>query len=171
MGTNANFNSAVTAHETRGTGDMRYNEREVREIVVLARSQGVTPLLSGHDLSFLGLYEADLSGSDMHGSDLGGANLGGANLSHVDLSDADLSNVDLAMANLEGANLSQAHLFAANLRGANLKGANLQGAGLNGANLSEAIFEDTDLSGTTYDSYTRWPIGFDRAGAGAVRQL
>ena len=42
MGTNANFNPAVTAHETRGTGDMKYNEREVREIVEQARSQGVS---------------------------------------------------------------------------------------------------------------------------------
>ena len=77
--------------------------------------------LSGADLRYINLSDADLSG----------ANLRGADLRYVNLSDADLSGADLRYINLSDADLSGANLRGADPRYANLSGANLSGAKYN----------------------------------------
>jgi uncharacterized protein YjbI with pentapeptide repeats len=104
--------------------------------------------LSGAYLSGVDLFGANLSAADLRGADLGGAHL----------VSADLSGADLSGTNLFGADLSWAELQGADLRGADLRRADMTGAGLQGAVLTEAL----------YDSYTRWPEGYDPHSSGAV---
>ena len=99
----------------------------------------------------------------LRGVELRGALLGGADLFDADLAAADLRNADLG-----GANLCSADLRGADLGGANLLGADLSDANLRGADLSGATLMDADLSGALYDSFTRWPDGFDPKAAGAI---
>jgi uncharacterized protein YjbI with pentapeptide repeats len=99
----------------------------------------------------------------LRGAELRGALLGGA-----DLFDADLAAADLRSADLGGANLCSADLRGADLSGANLLGADLSDAHLEGADLSGATLIDTDLGGALYDSFTRWPDGFDPMASGAI---
>jgi hypothetical protein len=49
----------------------------------------------------------------------------------------------------------------ANLRGANLRGADLRYADLRGADLRGADLRGADLRYAAYNTYTRWPEGFD----------
>lgn len=86
--------------------------------------------------SFNNIPMPDLSGADLRWARLCEANLEGANLWN---------------ANLGGVNLSEANLRGANLRGADLREANLRGVVLSGADLTDArlddtIFGNTDLS-------------------------
>ena len=81
-------------------------------------NRGVSPDLSGANLS-----KARLSGTDLSGAILMRTNLRGAILRGVDLNGADLIRADLRGAILEEANLSGADLREANLSGANIIGA------------------------------------------------
>ena len=128
--------------------------------------------LSGADLAFANLTNAnlvgiclertDLANASLAGADLRGTTMSGANLTHADLTGANLSlavldSAVLRMASMAGANLAEANLLNADARGAILPNADLRGANLTGANLSSAtLFQvnltgalllDTDLSG------------------------
>lgn len=83
-----------------------------------------------------------------------------------------MSKAILVGANLSQAGLGGAHLDNANLVEANLLETRLNGVQLHGANLSQARLIElrtdnkdqeilqTDLSGTKYDSHTKWPDSF-----------
>jgi hypothetical protein len=101
----------------------------------------------------------DLSGRDLTGLILEQADLTSADLNHATLLGVTLSGAKLFNANLEGANLSYSVLSNAIMLGANLCGADLSGAELTG----------TVLRGAKYNDSTRWPMGFDAAPAGAVK--
>lgn len=79
----------------------------------------------------------DLSGADLRWANVYEAELGGApNLVNAVMDEADLSG-----ANLYGANLEGAMLRNANLAGATLSWASLLGADLTGADISDARFD------------------------------
>ena len=108
--------------------------------------------LSGANLPFADLSNADLSSADLSGailefSNLINANLRDANLSGANLRDTILIYSDLSGADLTGANLLDARLIGANLKNADLSGANLPFADLSNANLSFAILDSALLSG------------------------
>ena len=93
-----------------------------------------------------------------------------------------VSGTNLSDANLRNANLSGASLSGANLSGANLTGANLSGANLSSLTANLDVFMmpsitiskgDANLKGaklklSKYNSYTKWPEGFDPEAAGAT---
>ncbi|MCS6814193.1 MAG: pentapeptide repeat-containing protein [Cyanobacteria bacterium] len=86
---------------------------------------------------------------------------GERNFAHIhlageDLSYADLRGVNLQGANLRGCDLSFADLEASDLTGADLRGCLLFSTNLRGATLDGALFTRAD-----FDSYTRFPEGFD----------
>jgi hypothetical protein len=102
-----------------------------------------------------------------------GARLSGASLVKARLKDADLTRAILDRANLmstnaNGAIFSGAVLRDADLRDSNLYQADLSNANLRGANLERADLTAADLTGARFDVHTRWPIGFDRWGHGAI---
>jgi uncharacterized protein YjbI with pentapeptide repeats len=128
--------------------------------------------LSGADLAFANLSNANLVGiclertelgnANLAGADLRGTTLSGANLTQADFTGADLSgavldSATLRMASMAGASLTGANLLNADasgailpnsdLRGVNLTGANMSNATLFQANLSEALLLDANLSG------------------------
>ena len=80
----------------------------------------------------------------------------------------DLESADLGQANLEKFDLLKAVMSNAKLVNANLKGADLSKANLRGADLSMADLSEAILTGTRYDSRTKWPEGFDPVAAGAT---
>ena len=73
--------------------------------------------------------------------------ISGANLTYADLSNANLSNADLTYANLTGAYLGSADLSGANLTNADLSNANLEGAYLTGADLIGVIWTGAYING------------------------
>ena len=113
--------------------------------------------LSGADLRFAYLYNANLSNADLTDANLTSVHLHNANLSNADLTDADLTGAhlrytDLTDAKLSNANLTSVHLPNANLSNADLTDANLtsvhlEHANLTGANLTGADLTDADLTG------------------------
>lgn len=109
--------------------------------------------LVGADLSNAPLAWGDLAGIDLHRACLAFADCLGADFHGADLSAADLLCADLAGADLHGADLSYGRLQDVDLCGADLRAARLEGA---------------MLAGALYDSFTRWPDGFDPGPAGAL---
>jgi hypothetical protein len=107
------------------------------------RSRNIQPNLSGADLSWANLGEADLSGADLTGANLNAAYLGGADLYKANLSGGRLGGTDLSGANLSGANLGATYLGGADLHEANLSGTNL-----NEAIFYKTIFLEVDLETT-----------------------
>lgn len=126
--------------------------------------------LSGEDLSFAKLDEANLSGANLEGTVLGAAQLNAANLSGANLKFAILRQAELNNANFEGADLTAAEfrcgagtctgLTGTSFRNANLTRADfrvvgftpvsevgLEGTDFTGANLTEATFEGASLKG------------------------
>jgi hypothetical protein len=90
-----------------------------------------------------------------------GFQLSGVNLGWSTLVDANFCNADLSGANLSGASLKFANLSGnTNLTFADLSRADLTGADLRGANLEGASLEGTLLSNIVYDEKTRFPKGF-----------
>lgn len=90
-----------------------------------------------------------------------------------------LAGANLRRANLRGANLYKANLFEADLRRADLREADLGEADLRhlrhlrqtasfGVILGSANLSEADLRGSTYNSQTQWPAGFDPQAAGAI---
>ncbi|MEO0481714.1 MAG: pentapeptide repeat-containing protein [Planctomycetota bacterium] len=118
--------------------------------------------LNGADLN-----EAILAGAGLFDADLSYANLIGADLNGANLTDADLTEAILAVAYLRGAYLTRATLNDATLTGADLSDATLSCAILNGADLNGANLTGANLTGATYNTETRWPIGFEPVKAGA----
>jgi hypothetical protein len=117
---------------------------KARTLAILRSFEGETlesQIRKGSVIHFL--YEAKLINAKEPVVDLDGADLIRANLNRADLREADLRKTDL-----REANLSEADLKWADLRWANLSGA--------------------DLSNATYDTYTKWPDGFDPKAAGAI---
>jgi Pentapeptide repeats (8 copies) len=91
-----------------------------------------------------------------------GFQLSGVNLGWSTLIDANFSNADLYGANLSGASLKYANLSGnTNLAFTDLSRADLTGADLRGANLEGANLQGTILNNTVYDEKTRFPKGFD----------
>jgi len=84
-----------------------------------------------------------LIGVVLGGHDLSGWQLEYINLSEADLSNTSLSGADLYYTNLTGANLRHSDLSHARLLGANLSNADLSGADLFGANLRDVIWSNT----------------------------
>jgi hypothetical protein len=106
--------------------------------------RGITPDLSGLDLT-----ECDLSWGNLNG-----VNLNHANLTRAKLTSAELRHAHLFEAILSGAILNDALVPFADLRGAKLNGAsliftNLSSTDLTGADLSGAILRDTQWISTT----------------------
>jgi hypothetical protein len=92
------------------------------------KKDGACANLSGVDLSFAYLRDANLCDADITGVDLYGADLRDADMRLADLSGTDLRGADLIGTVLIGANLRDVNLLGANLLGANLLGVNLRGA-------------------------------------------
>ncbi|GKY89573.1 pentapeptide repeat-containing protein [Sinisalibacter aestuarii] len=86
--------------------------------------------LSGADLRWANVYEAELAGAD-------------------NLVNAVLNGADLSGANLYGANLQGTALRGANLQGAEMSWANLRSADLNGADVTDAKFTGAIFCKTT----------------------
>ncbi|HEV2779015.1 MAG TPA: pentapeptide repeat-containing protein [Actinophytocola sp.] len=118
--------------------------------------------LSGVDLSYSYMYDADfreatfargnLTGSMLEEADLTGADLNNVVLVRATLRRAVLAHAKLSYTNLVGVDLSestltQASLFEADLTGASLRGANLADADLRGAKLVGADLTGADLTG------------------------
>jgi len=118
--------------------------------------------LSGADLAFANLANAnlvgiclertDLASANLVGADLQGTTMSGANPTHADLTGANLSlavldSAVLRMASMAGANLTEANLLNADARGAILPNADLRGVNFTGANLSSATLFQVNLSG------------------------
>jgi hypothetical protein len=118
--------------------------------------------LSGADLAFANLTDAnlvgiclertDLTNANLTGADLRGTTMSGANLTHADLTGANLSlavldSAVLRMASMAGANLTEANLLNADAHGAILPNADLRDANVTGANLSNATLFQVNLTG------------------------
>jgi hypothetical protein len=142
-------------------------ERQTRVEQVLANLPRVedTPIVTnGHvfpDWHPPILHDVDLSGRDLSYRYLRQADLRNARLVKTNFFMADLSGAYLSGANLREADLSGANLSGADLRDAILTGANLQVADLNKAILTETNLLDAhnlttqQLYSAVYDSSTR----------------
>lgn len=121
----------------------------------------------GANLQDAVLWDADFEGADFLGAKLNKAYLNNANLRRAHLT-CFLEDAKLMSANLEDANLSCAQLERAKLTNACLKYANLANAYLEKVDLTGTDLSYANLQGAKYDSWTRWPQGFDPKAAGAV---
>jgi len=118
----------------------------------------------GTDLSSGALNGADLTDSDLRFTTWTNASLQGAILRN-----ADMSGVNFVECGLEGAKMVGTKLV--NARGfQRINGVNFTGADLRGADLSKATDGGTPaiFRNAKYDKRTRWPAGFDIAGAQLV---
>lgn len=102
--------------------------------------------LSGANLLYADLDEANLSGVDLRNARLTGANLYGADLADADMAGADLDHAVVSDVSLSGADLHDASFFGANLGLSRLDNTNLTGADLDKANLTHADLRDADLT-------------------------
>ena len=138
----------------------------------------------GLDFSAANLHRAIFQGLDVSNASFANANLRNAIfdfaiLNSSNMSNAALMNAALTCAEMEGVDLSGANavgaVFAgANLAMSNLKSVGVRGACFKGANLCGAYFvvehiEESDLSGSKYDSETVWPSGFNPVVHGAIK--
>jgi hypothetical protein len=115
-------------------------------------------VMKGADLSRMALLYRNLRESDFSGSQICGGNFQGSDLRGANFEKADLTGVSFYEADLRGAKLN----------GAKLLKAGFQEARLEGADLSEAALEEVDLR-ATYDTSTKWPVGFKPDEHGAVK--
>jgi hypothetical protein len=115
------------------------------------------------------LAGVDLAGNYLEGASLEGAHLEGARLDEALLSRANLRRANLKFARMWLADLEEANLMGAILTGADLESADLTRADLRGADLTDANLLDATFTAARYDSYTRWPVGFDPRQCGAVK--
>jgi hypothetical protein len=125
----------------------RYYEEKIKqltidyELALLLHIEDVTLLAQEHEQNNrrqwrpLQLPDADLSGKDLSYCYLGQANLQNAVLVNANLFMADLNGANLANANLSGADLSATNLINADLSGAILTNTNMLVADLKNANL------------------------------------
>ena len=103
-----------------------FQQADLKRVKALYRSPGCD--LSDANLTGINLAYADLSDANLSGANLAGVQLGQANLSGANLSGADLTGAKLYMTNLSSANLAGARLFEAKPYKALLDGADLSGA-------------------------------------------
>jgi uncharacterized protein YjbI with pentapeptide repeats len=126
--------------------------------------------LSGFDLGFAHLQDADLRNAQMDATRCAGAHLSGADLSNALLLSANFysahlvktvfQNANLTGADFEGANLQnadfvsaslgQVQLRHASLTGADFSHANMKAANLSHATVGNACFRDADLEETIF---------------------
>ena len=91
---------------------------------------------------------------------------------NTDLSNASFQNADFASSHIRNATLSGVNMRGINLAGADLRGldwstTDLSGAILNGANLANGdLSQVTFDASTSYDAFTRFPVGFNPAANG-----
>ena len=104
--------------------------------------------LSGQDLSYRYLAQANLHNAVLINANLFMADLNGADLTNADLSGADLSATNLSNADLSGAILTDTNMLVADLKNANLLGANIEQA----RNLTEE-----QLAGSIPDQTQKMP--------------
>lgn len=106
--------------------------------------------LSGIDLSFIDLFEANLEGANMRGIIMTSAALVDCNLRGADFTGAAMNQAIFSGSALSGANFTAARLVQANLGGCDLSGAVFFGDFNNesrSADLSFANLQDANLSG------------------------
>ena len=89
------------------------------------------------------LHKEDIS---LSGVQLQFADMKNANLTNADLSNSDLTRADFSGASMYGVNLAGANLFKTNLEGANLKAANMKNC-----NMLAADFSNTKLNNVDWD--------------------
>ena len=148
--------------------------------------------LIGIDAPVIDLSGAELSDMPAEGMHLAGVNLARANLADSRLAHSSLRESNLSGSNLSGVDLTGADLFKTSFRTATLTGTTFSDAVIFGADFSpppvrphmslavqnnRAQKEQRDWVATLstahfqrarYDFSTKWPSGFDPAGAGAV---
>jgi uncharacterized protein YjbI with pentapeptide repeats len=120
---------------------------------------------SGVNLVRASLARASLSGANLHFTDLSNANAAGVNLSGAGLRFAKLTDaaltgamlsgayapfVDAQNARLEGADLSRGNFSGGDFRGARLEQADLRGASFAFADLRGAVLDGADLTGSYF---------------------
>ncbi|HLK58599.1 MAG TPA: pentapeptide repeat-containing protein [Chthonomonadaceae bacterium] len=150
------------------------------------QNPGVTPDLSGADLTHFNLDGMDFFETNFHHAilhhatarhaeftraDLTGADLLSAKLHHADfcaadlykakLYQADLSFTNLSIASLTHANLTETYLVGANLSEANLTGAILSGTYLEGCQLTKANLAGANLQGCYIHGISAWDLIVD----------
>jgi len=87
------------------------------------------------------LHKEDIS---LSGVQLQFADMKNANLTNADLSNSDLTRADFSGASMYGVNLEGANLFKTNLEGANLKAANMKNCNMLGADFTNAKLNNVD---------------------------
>lgn len=120
-----------------------------------------------------GFYHANLTQSSLVSVNLRHANFTTALLRRARCVLADLRGAKLVMADLRdtdftGTDLREANLRKADARSAVFRDADLRMADLRGTDLSTADLAGAELTGALASEDTRWPSGFDHAGAGLV---
>jgi uncharacterized protein YjbI with pentapeptide repeats len=123
----------------------------------------------GNQMYQTSFAKAELRRADFSEAEMWGSSFAGANLAEAVMVKAKLGQGDFRGAVLSGADLTTADLSAADFTGAKLDGVNLSGSRLYRANLSGADLSGATLTGAVYGG-TIWPLGFDPAAAGAVKQ-
>lgn len=148
------------------------NYKELNKILTehkhwLNEEGGGRAYLGYTDLSYMGLFKANLRGASLIEANLSGSDVRVANLSETDARRANLSEADL-----RGSDLREADLRYSDLSGANLKKADLRGAVLSGVkgilspiNYMKSNFERTEdgyivykTFGCIYASPIEWDI-------------
>jgi len=142
------------------------------EIGPRARCAGAD--LSGLDLRFADLSEADLRGARLVGTDLENANLSGAQLERATLIGTDMADAHLWGTNLRGAlilacDLESASLIFADLSGADVLGSDLESADLTGVNLGRASLRGSDLESADLTAANARGADFSGANLGRAR--
>ena len=85
-------------------------------------------------------------GESLSGIQLKFADMKNANLINADLSNSDLTKADFSGASMYGVNLEGANLFKTNLEGANLKAANMKNCNMLGADFSNTKLNSVEWS-------------------------
>lgn len=109
-------------------------------------NKDIRPDLSGADLSWGFLPQANLSKASLRGVDLSNSFLFTADLSQADLSGANFRWANLTCVDLYWADLRKADLYRAELHRTNLHSVDLSGANLNEADFDETSISNVDLS-------------------------
>jgi uncharacterized protein YjbI with pentapeptide repeats len=116
-----------------------------------------------------GLRGANLEGLVAPLGQLQALDLTGANMYWASLGDADLSFANLSNTDLRGATLDRARCRGTIFRGCNMGRDNLGGRTiLRGADLSTADLQGAILDGAVYDDETKFPPTFDPRAHGMV---
>ncbi|WP_328584341.1 pentapeptide repeat-containing protein [Streptomyces sp. NBC_00370] len=124
-------------------------------------------------LEAAGFYHANLTQSSLVSANLRHANFTTAILRRArcvlaDLRGAKLVSADLRDTDFTETNLREANLRKADARGAVFRNADLRMADLRGTDLTTADLLRVRLTDALASEHTRWPSGFDHAGAGVI---